>query len=360
MELTKVYQKNGVSNNRIMELDIARGVGILLVILGHMETLTSDIWKQFGASFHMPLFFVVSGLLFSDVRKSPDGFLNFLRKKALHILVPYFLWALIYSSGFNIKQILCIVYSNNKVYAEAGLWFLPTLFVSECLFYFICYVSNNNYCKIIFMVLCGLASFVFHAVSYGTIFDKYGYPFSFDIALMAVAFIGLGNICKPLFQMMIRGLREEAYKKYIYSVCAIVLLAIVFVISRVNYSFLSDHAFERVVMARASYGFCPLFIIGGVLGSLAVIFISSFLSTKAVVYIGKNSLIFMCMNHFWINVFMLLLDKLPVNFENSIGLVKVLIIITATIFVVIGCSIGCVIVNRFIPILNGKTIKQNV
>ena len=49
-------------NKRLYYLDMAKGVGIFLVILGHIEYLDPDI-KRWISSFHMPLFFVVGGIL---------------------------------------------------------------------------------------------------------------------------------------------------------------------------------------------------------------------------------------------------------------------------------------------------------
>lgn len=44
-------------------IDIAKGIGIILVILGH-SGVNSEI-KDFIYGFHMPLFFVISGYLYN-------------------------------------------------------------------------------------------------------------------------------------------------------------------------------------------------------------------------------------------------------------------------------------------------------
>ena len=45
-------------------IDMVKGVGIILVVLGH-STYISEQALTWLASFHMPLFFIVSGLLFA-------------------------------------------------------------------------------------------------------------------------------------------------------------------------------------------------------------------------------------------------------------------------------------------------------
>ena len=74
------------------EIDIVKGIAILLVILGHCfcshpfnlgEQL--PLLGKVVRSFQMPLFFVASGFLFS----TSGGFRTLLRKKAARLIVPY-------------------------------------------------------------------------------------------------------------------------------------------------------------------------------------------------------------------------------------------------------------------------------
>ncbi len=69
-------------------LDMAKGYGIILVMVGHLCE-----WTPVGSviySFHIPLFFLLSGYLFS-IR---DSFTDFLKRKAKGMLIPYFALAL--------------------------------------------------------------------------------------------------------------------------------------------------------------------------------------------------------------------------------------------------------------------------
>ena len=65
---------------RIAWIDLARGIGILLIILGHLPGLGKlGVWIF---SFHVPLFFFLYGYLF----KNDLAFLPFLKKKAKALL----------------------------------------------------------------------------------------------------------------------------------------------------------------------------------------------------------------------------------------------------------------------------------
>lgn len=52
------------SNNRIAWVDIAKGIGIVLVLIGHISQ--NKNLHYFIYSFHMPLFFIISGYLYSE------------------------------------------------------------------------------------------------------------------------------------------------------------------------------------------------------------------------------------------------------------------------------------------------------
>lgn len=67
-------------------LDIAKGIGIILVLLGHI--VRWDGWcSQAIFSFHMPLFFFVAGLVLKSAEGDNGG--RFVKTQAVKLLVPY-------------------------------------------------------------------------------------------------------------------------------------------------------------------------------------------------------------------------------------------------------------------------------
>jgi fucose 4-O-acetylase-like acetyltransferase len=70
--------------NRINWIDIAKGIGIFLVVLGHTGIpVKLSYWIY---SFHMPLFFFISGMCF-DISKY-QSFKSILLKKSKTLLLP--------------------------------------------------------------------------------------------------------------------------------------------------------------------------------------------------------------------------------------------------------------------------------
>ena len=73
------------TQNRDNAIDIAKGIGILLVIVGHTGGLPADTYiHHFIYSFHMPLFFILGGFLFK-----PSNIVTHIRKDAKRLLLPY-------------------------------------------------------------------------------------------------------------------------------------------------------------------------------------------------------------------------------------------------------------------------------
>ena len=79
---------------RDKRMDVLRAWGIFLVIAGHLGSPFSG----FIYTFHMPLFFFLSGYVFS----TKVNWTNFIKKKIKTIVVPMY----IFTSGMNGHSIL--------------------------------------------------------------------------------------------------------------------------------------------------------------------------------------------------------------------------------------------------------------
>lgn len=79
-------------------IDIAKGLAIMLVVVGHLvqNNLTGTTARflfDFVYSFHMPLFMFLSGYVASlTVERNLNEGRNFLAKKARTLLIPFISW----------------------------------------------------------------------------------------------------------------------------------------------------------------------------------------------------------------------------------------------------------------------------
>lgn len=95
---------------RINSIDILKGLGILLMVIGH----TGFQHKSFIYMFHMALFFIASGYLYKE--KNSESFsqvVSFVLRKIKGVWIPYFIWNVVFTLLNNvfINFLLC-----NSVY----------------------------------------------------------------------------------------------------------------------------------------------------------------------------------------------------------------------------------------------------
>ena len=99
-----------------------KGIGIYFVILGHIYKCNNiGMWIY---SFHMPLFFILSGYLIADKLTVPC-YSEYFKKKFKSLIIPFIL--------FRIALILYwwVVESGFRKLDLGPIWFLPILFSIE-------------------------------------------------------------------------------------------------------------------------------------------------------------------------------------------------------------------------------------
>lgn len=144
----------GNLKERILAIDWLRGVGIILVVLGHSLSYNTptginenyylrNLIYNFIYSFHMPLMFVVSGIVFSRkiiTSQSTDFKLSVIKSRFQKLMIPYFVYAVFYlplkiifaslaRKQIEASDIWRVFIGENP---NTALWFLYALFVFSC------------------------------------------------------------------------------------------------------------------------------------------------------------------------------------------------------------------------------------
>ena len=76
------------NKDRIIWIDQLRSIIFLLVIIGHVELPKET--QSFIYSFHMPLFFFISGLTVNREKLKNISMLKYAQVQAKRLIVPYF------------------------------------------------------------------------------------------------------------------------------------------------------------------------------------------------------------------------------------------------------------------------------
>lgn len=160
------------------EITIARGIGIVCVVLGHaFPDGETDILNQLSISnylmslvyaFHMPLFMLLAGFVFAPKIKETISFKEVMHKRIMRLIVPY----LFYSFIVLCLKIFFNSYANNPLdindlwriligqSPSGGVWFLWTLFVITFLVLIVRRINLKLVIFISFILYIGEAYFV--------------------------------------------------------------------------------------------------------------------------------------------------------------------------------------------------------
>ena len=121
-------------------IDLAKGIGILMVIFCHVievcEITSLQFIFRFCYSFHMPLFFFITGYCsgFKKNTNEKTEYLKNLKAIGASLIIPYFVWSIVYLFiGGNIlsSERLIATFTTRGI---APIWFLATLAVCRIFF----------------------------------------------------------------------------------------------------------------------------------------------------------------------------------------------------------------------------------
>ena len=120
--------------DRLIHIDIAKGIAIILVVFIHNRLVMHDRGKLFSilSSFLLPLFFFLSGIFF----KHTEPFKRILIKSADSLLKPYYITLLLLGVAYYLirneglgEYLFKVLYGNGATIKWVPLWFLPHLFL---------------------------------------------------------------------------------------------------------------------------------------------------------------------------------------------------------------------------------------
>lgn len=286
-------------SQREKAFDIAKGIGMLAVILGHMSIPIK--MGDFIFSFHMPLFFLINGYFF---KKKEISNTKYIITKIKTLILPYIMtciFVIIFSTLFQLRQgvemagilenvkswLLASVYGSGtfthflkwNFRIIGAIWFLLAMFWADVIFHFLL-KSKNPYV-------------------WGTIVSIVGYitakivwlPMSIQAGLSAIFFIQIGYFIKQKNML-------KAYEDNRQVIC----LSAIFWGLAVIYS-------GKLYMVGNNYGGGFLDVIGAVSATFLILKFSKLLEKRCgkiaelLSLYGKNSLIVLCFHLVELNTF---------------------------------------------------------
>lgn len=300
-------------------IDTLKGIGIFYVTFAHLAPwypLEKHIY-----SFHMFLFFFISGYLF----RVSDNYKRYVKKRANVLLLPFVFWNVLATlcaiviDGENINEALKKMFIlEGKMCWNAPIWFLLILFLVEVIYMLIAR-SKYRYYEIIVL---------FAALVLARGGEGHNVILKFGIVPMGIVYFCIGNMCKKYYFF------EKIYniRKWIFLV-SIIINGIFGVLLN-----------SRISVINCYYDNYIYSILAGISGIMIYYMISNYINDvwalryKIFNYInvwlkriGKDSMIIMCSQYFFFRLYNLISQTDIWHMRNT---VKAFVVAICTIIFV--------------------------
>ena len=327
-------------SERVMWLDSAKAIGVVLVVLGHFLYGTS-----FGGginraiySFHMPMFFIAAGFVSRGKTKN----LSWLKKRFFRVLLPALIWEVLIETSLAIvlhNEInwSSAIYLYGQLIYNAPIWFFICLFCVEILILITDQIkSSTNW--VYLLEICIALIFGFLLYINVNIPDYFG----FKKVIIAFAFYRIGEMLNAL------EIFKSKKQVVVMGICSSILWFVFGVVLNGKVSFYG--------MKLGNYLF---FIASGLFGSVMMFAICHFIpSTKWSRFLCDNSIVIVATHYPLVSVFGAIMGKIGVSGTIYYDLILIPFLV---IVLVAYRYVACPIINKYLPILNGKkTILEKV
>lgn len=329
---------------RIIWIDQLRGLAFYTVILGHMSI--GKGLKNWMYSFHMPLFFMISGLNLNVERIYKTSFKDFTLRLAKKMLVPY-LWLQMLSfvlryavSLLNHKPVpvrdylIGIIVGNNNIIGAPSnpLYYVLLLFLAQVGLWFVIRIAKADK---------GLIGVILSILSLGSVcLQKIDIPWHVNVVPTAMLLIFIGRLLMDAYLPLSEKLQKMNRGLY-FGICA-VLLGVGYVLSRYN---------GRISIHGNYYGKeFVIFLVCAVASSVAIAMLVMLLpESKALTFIGANTFFYMGIH----KPLLLLFEAVAGKYDDH------------PVFLIVGslvCFFGLIPVawlfSKFMPYTCGNNIRE--
>ena len=216
------YTVSNMVKKRIAWIDCAKGIAILLTVIGHVFSGTGkeSIMRGMIFSFHMPLFFILSART-THFSRDAGSFFCKIRKSARHLLIPAAVIVVLtaiffppeaYNWEYFRGLLYTVLFSSGVKTSFAGItiraigipWFLVCLFLGRAMYDYL--QMKLNAAEL--FITCAIASTLGVLLGSGQ-----WLPFSLDIALSCMLFFYAGDKMKAL------SVEKSPWKMLFISAC---------------------------------------------------------------------------------------------------------------------------------------------
>lgn len=295
--------ENDNKGKRIEWIDIEKAIAIMLTIVGHSAGASKRGIIILGIiySFHMPLFFVLSGLTHkcsSDkdiLKENMIASAKHLLGSAIIVLIIRAIICFMHDrETFTLRNIFSLIESliwasgidvnmGGQIYKSIGmLWFVFVIFEGKIIFDYLVLSTNKDKERLrLLIIMLGVVGVIFGRIQW--------MPFSLDVSLAVLPFFYWGHYLQE--QGYIYNIDQQK-SRYLVMRCFAYAVAWGILLFFTRYNWFDYTYFE---LANRVYPFYPLCLIVAILGTMSLSYLSMIISKipimcKALGIMGQNSL----------------------------------------------------------------------
>lgn len=300
-----------MENKRIAYLDMVKGIGIILVVAGHSGYLPHNVLTVV-TSFHMPLFFIVSGMLIRLTGEEQRPFRQLLSRKLKNLMLPYGIFSLVYlliyggyfhyiSGSLTARQIQEYIIQAVSLDGISVLWFLSALFFAQIFFLGIRKIfflrkrtksgkiSSIAVCMVAALSACCLKPWVFGMLSAETLWEQWfmGVMYLLFRAAAGTGFLALGYVTMEGLERLDRLKASRKPGRQSGRELAAGFLCLILTAFLSLYNGICDLRYMQ-------FHSLPIFLLCAYLGTMGIVFLCRGIPVwKWLCFLGANSLIIM-------------------------------------------------------------------
>ncbi len=289
--LCKLMKAKKMENIRVRYIDIAKGISVLCIILGHWGN--SNI-NRVVYTFHVPIFYLITGFFISDKRSIKE----FIEVKFRTLIIPYILtciivivlgtlrgWIISHDPTTALK-----VWSYASLYgagdsytspfyipAIGALWFLWATFWGSC--FLRGSLNFNKYVRLTFVVCLFVVGYFSRGICW--------FPFSIQAGACSTLFMYIGYLLRNEIKTVTNISKEVRYFGMVFAVVT-------------WFSFIKD--FQSFWLVHCDIGRGIVDIWGSICACSIIILLSKVIDHKMkyisnfFLFFGKYSLIVLCVH----------------------------------------------------------------
>lgn len=333
-----------MENKRLQYLDIAKGIGIFLVLWGHL--LPDGFLDDFIYAFHMPLFFFLSGFLLCKKRKETKK--DWKMKLFYQLIVPYLcfsffylLWELVVIKETAIGMIY-LAWQTVTFRGMAPLWYLASLYFAEIVFLPVANRSIGG--AIVLVLIMGIFNTSIGPHIDLSVFNGFiSNPLQFLVRTsLCLFFVGGGYFFCMIWERFVekRFCRTAAFSAagLMLGICA-------------AFTVMFDLEINLHLYAINNF---PLFIVTGLIGACGVLLLSVSISENPVLEAwGQQFLLLMALHYPITQLISPYIKKAP---WPAVQLAAISLLLTLVLLWILNPL--CKRLSKFAPVLAGKGRKR--